>query len=94
MKRLLVLQHLEIEGPGLFYQIAKEREMNIEIIRLDLGDGLPKTNKDDLLLIMGGPMGIKDIGSTKYPWLKTEQEFIKLVLIKLTPFIGVCVGAQ
>ena len=70
MKRLLVLQHLEIEGPGLFYQIAKEREMNIEIIRLDLGDGLPKTNKDDLLLIMGGPMGVKDIGNTKYPWLK------------------------
>lgn len=48
MKRLLVLQHLEIEGPGLFYQIAKEREMNIEIIRLDKGDDLPKTNKDDL----------------------------------------------
>ena len=46
MKRLLVLQHLEIDGPGLFYQIAKEREMNIEIIRLDLGDELPKTNKD------------------------------------------------
>ena len=51
MKRLLVFQHLEIEGPGLFYQVAKERGMNIEVIRLDLGDGLPKTNKDDLLLI-------------------------------------------
>ncbi len=31
MKRLLVLQHLEMEGPGLFYQIAKENDMNIEI---------------------------------------------------------------
>ena len=94
MKRLLVLQHLEIEGPGLFYQIAKERGMNVEIIRLDLGDSLPRTNKEDLLLIMGGPMGIKDIGNTKYPWLKTEQEFIKLELNKLTPIIGVCLGAQ
>ena len=82
MKRLLVLQHLEIEGPGLFYQIAKEREMNIEIIRLDQGDGLPKTNKDDLLLIMGGPMGVKDIGNTKYPWLKKESDFIKSELKK------------
>ena len=82
MKRLLVLQHLEIEGPGLFYQIAKEREMNIEIIRLDQGDELPKTNKDDLLLIMGGPMGVKDIGSTKYPWLKKESDFIKSELKK------------
>ena len=68
--------------------------MNREIIRLDLGDDLPKTNKDDLLLIMGGPMGIKDIGGTNFPWLKIEQEFIKLELKKLTPIIGVCLGAQ
>ena len=94
MKRLLVLQHLEIEGPGLFYQIAKERKMNIEIIRLDLGNSLPKTNKDDLLLILGGPMGVKDIGSTKYPWLKAERDFIKSELKKNTRIIGVCLGAQ
>ena len=35
LKRLLVLQHLEIEGPGLFEQFAKERDLKIEIIRLD-----------------------------------------------------------
>ena len=45
MKRLLVLQHLEIEGPGLFHQIAEERKMNVEIIRLDLGDDLLKPTK-------------------------------------------------
>ena len=89
MKRLLVLQHLEIEGPGLFYQIAKERKMNIEIIRLDLGDSLPKTNKDDLLLIMGGPMGVKDIGSKKYPWRTPERDFIRSELKKKTGIIGV-----
>ncbi len=94
MKRLLVLQHLEIEGPGLFFQIAKERQMNIEIIRLDQGNKLPKTNKDDLLLIMGGPMGIKDIGSIKYPWLELERDFISLELKKKTRIIGVCLGAQ
>ena len=94
MKRLLVLQHLEMEGPGLFYQIAKEREMIIEIIRPDLGDRLPKTNKDDLLLIMGGPMGVKDIGSIKYPWLKSEIDFIKSELKKKTRIVGVCLGAQ
>ena len=94
MKRLLVLQHLEIEGPGLFYQIAKERGMNIEIIRMDQGNKLPITNENDLLLIMGGPMGIKDIGSIKYPWLETERDFIKSELKKKTRIIGVCLGAQ
>ncbi len=94
MKRLIVLQHLEIEGPGLFYQIAKERDMKIEIIRLDLGNRLPKTDKNDLLLIMGGPMGVRDIGSKKYPWLKSERDFISSELKKKTPIIGVCLGAQ
>lgn len=94
MKRLLVLQHLDIEGPGLFYQIAKEREMHVEIIRLDLGDPLPQTEKGDLLLIMGGPMGITDIGKEKYPWLRMERDFIKTELNKMTPIIGVCLGAQ
>ena len=68
--------------------------MNIKVIRLDQGDELPKTNKDDLLLIMGGPMGIKDIGSTKYPWLKKERDFIKSELKRKTRIIGVCLGAQ
>jgi len=27
MKRVLVLQHLEIEGPGLFEQLAKEKDL-------------------------------------------------------------------
>jgi len=26
---------------------------------------------------MGGPMGVKDIGSDRYPWLKLERDFIK-----------------
>jgi len=33
--------------------------------------------KGDLILIMGGPMGVKDIGSDSYPWLKLERDFIK-----------------
>ena len=35
IRRVIVLQHLEIEGPGLFEQFTKERDLKIEIIRLD-----------------------------------------------------------
>ena len=45
IKRLLVLQHLEIEGPGLFEKFAKERDLKIEIIRLDNKNDLPQTKK-------------------------------------------------
>ena len=94
MKRLLVLQHLDIEGPGLFEEFAIERGLKIKVIRLDKKENLPKTKKGDLILIMGGPMGVKDIGSERYPWLKLEREFIKRELKKKRPIIGVCLGAQ
>ena len=94
MRRLLVLQHLEIEGPGLFEQFAKERDFKIKIIRLYKKDNLPQTKKGDLILIMGGPMGVKDIGSDRYPWLKLERNFIKRELENKIPIIGVCLGAQ
>ena len=79
IRRLLVLQHLEIEGPGLFELLAKEKNLNIEIIRLDNKNALPQTKNGDLILIMGGPMGVKDIGSDRYPWLKLERDFIKRI---------------
>ncbi len=94
MRRLLVLQHIEIEGPGLFEQLAEERNFKIKIIRLYKQDNIPQTKKGDLILIMGGPMGVKDIGSERYPWLKLEINFIKRELEKKIPIIGVCLGAQ
>ena len=94
IRRLLVLQHLEIEGPGLFEQFAKERDLKIEIIRLDKKNALPQTKKGDLILIMGGPMGVRDIGRDRYPWLKLERDFIKKELENERPIIGVCLGAQ
>ncbi len=94
IKRLVVLQHLEIEGPGLFEQFAKERNLEIQVIRLDKKDALPQTKKGDLILIMGGPMGVKDIGSEGYPWLKLERDFLKKELENKRPMIGVCLGAQ
>jgi len=94
IKRLLVLQHLEIEGPGLFEQFAKEKDLKIEIIRLDNKNTLPQTKKGDLILIMGGPMGVKDIGRDRYPWLELERDFIKKELENEKPIIGICLGAQ
>ena len=79
IRRLLVLQHLEIEGPGLFEQFAKKRDLKIEVVRLDKKDALPQTKKGDLILIMGGPMGVKDIGGNRYPWLKLKRFYKKRI---------------
>ena len=94
MNRLLVLQHLDREGPGLFSRIAQERGMSLNIFRLDQGDQLPQLLKGDLLIILGGSMGIKDINNPNYSWLSKEIDLIKEALVKKIGIIGVCLGAQ
>jgi len=94
MSRLLVLQHLERERPGLFVNLAEERGFRISTFRLDLGDSLPELKNGDLLLVLGGPMGIRDIGTSTFPWLTQEIGLIKEALNRGIGIIGVCLGAQ
>ena len=94
MKKLLVLQNIEREGPGLFLQVAKEKGFLPEIYNLSLGEKLPEVKKEDLILIMGGPMGVRDINNEKYFWLREETDFIKRAIENQISIIGVCLGAQ
>ena len=94
MKKLLVLKNIEREGPGLFLKIAKEKGFLPEIYNLSLGEKLPEPKKDDLILIMGGPMSVRDINNEKYFWLKEETYFLKRAIENQISIIGVCLGAQ
>tara|TARA_Y100001968_G_scaffold2437_1_gene2051 strand:- start:540 stop:1265 length:726 start_codon:yes stop_codon:yes gene_type:complete len=94
MRRLLVLQHLEREGPGLFAKVAEERGFSVCTFRLDLGVSLPKLRNRDLLLVLGGSMGVRDIGSSTYPWLIKEVALIGEALDRGVGLIGVCLGSQ
>ena len=94
MSRIIILQHIDREGPGLFAKIAIERNKSLILYRLDLGDPIPILLDTDLLIVMGGPMGICDINNPSYPWLKKEIQLLKLALKKQIRVIGVCLGAQ
>ena len=94
MRRLLVLQHLEREGPGLFVPLVEDIGFTVCTFRLDLGESLPELRDGDLLLVLGGPMGVRDVGNHSYPWLINEVDLIKEALNKKVGIIGICLGAQ
>jgi GMP synthase (glutamine-hydrolysing) len=87
-----VLQHIRCEPPGLFTRMLADRGFVIETIELDEGDDLPDWREADLVLAMGGPMGVYD--ETAHPWLVTEKEWIAAAVRAGTPYLGVCLGAQ
>ena len=94
MRRLVVLQHLEREGPGLFAREGQARGWELHICRLDQGEPLPQLSVADLLLVLGGPMGVADVGSPAYPWLAPEVALLQQLLALGRPVIGICLGAQ
>jgi GMP synthase-like glutamine amidotransferase len=92
---LIALQHLELEGPSRIADLARERGWTVEVRRLWLGDAVPTAlAADEVLVVMGGAMGVGDIGDPRYPFLTPEVALLRRVLAAGQPVIGICLGAQ
>jgi len=91
--RFLVLQHINIEHPGIFLKFMKEDNIKIDTVELDENEKIPELDPYDAMIVMGGPMDTWQ--EEVYPWLKTEKEAInKFACINKKPFLGLCLGAQ
>ena len=91
--KFLILQHINIEHPGIFLDFMKKDKIHIDTVELDEGEKIPKLDSYDAMIVMGGPM--ETWQEETYPWLKTEKEEIhKFVSVMKKPFLGLCLGAQ
>ena len=58
-----VLQHVPFEGPGIISDWCQSHGHRLEITPLySPAHGLPAADAVDMLIIMGGPMGVYDEG--------------------------------
>lgn len=92
-KTALVLRHVDFEDLGTFR--APLEEAGYAIRYVTVGDpGFPGEDalKPDLLVILGGPIGVYE--DAIYPFLKAEREFIASRLADSRPTLGICLGAQ
>ena len=91
--KFLILQHINIEHPGIFLKFMKEDNIKIDTVELDENEKIPNLDPYDAMIVMGGPMDTWQ--EETYPWLKPEKEAIhKFVSIKKKPYLGLCLGAQ
>jgi len=91
--KFLVLQHINIEHPGIFLKFMKEDNISIDTIELDENEKIPNLDRYDAMIVMGGPMDTWQ--EETYPWLKIEKENIhNFVSVKKKPYLGLCLGAQ
>ena len=90
--RVLVLQHIACEHPGVFSEVMRERGVEAVAVELDRGEPLPDWREFDAVLAMGGPMGAGD--DDDHPWLAAEKRLVAEAVGAGLPFLGVCLGVQ
>lgn len=93
MTRVLIVQHVETEGPGTLGVFFHETQADIRTVRVFNGDPLPDDiGGFDALVSMGGPMNVYEEG--RYPFLQEETDFLRKVIEANIPTLGICLGAQ
>jgi GMP synthase-like glutamine amidotransferase len=93
VKEILVLKHVETEDAGTIRDFMLDRKIMFRSVNLYSGDAIPKAVGDVAgAIIMGGPMNVYE--EEKYPFLKKEDDFIKLLIKENIPCFGVCLGSQ
>lgn len=92
--KALVVQPVEICGPGLIKDILEKSGWQLDIRLMDK----PRTTlPNDLtcfnaLIILGGPLNVYEEDS--YPYLRQVDQLIKEAIQKDMPVLGACLGGQ
>ncbi|MAU40613.1 MAG: amidotransferase [Kordiimonas sp.] len=91
--RVHALYHVPFEGlANISNWLDQRAAVFTETYTYEEGASFPPAEDIDLLIVMGGPMGVYD--HDKHPWLVTEKSFIKNVISAGKKVLGICLGAQ
>jgi len=90
--KLFCLQHADFDGPAFLPQWAARTDHTLSPVLVHTGQRLPLISNFDGLIVMGGPMSLRD--EKTYPWIAAERRLIEQALLADKPVLGICLGAQ
>ena len=89
----VAIRHVEFEDLGLLEPLLAQHGFATSYLDAPTGGGAWDGARDaDLLVVLGGPLGVAD--TDVYPFLRTELELIGDRLARDRPTLGICLGAQ
>lgn len=89
----LVVQNVDIEGPGLLAGWLGEGGWSLDVRRPYAGEALPADLDGHAgLIVLGGPMSVHD--QADFPHLARAEDLVRLAVARGLPTLGVCLGAQ
>ncbi len=92
-KRALIIRHVPYEGVAGYRTPIEAAGYVIDRVDVaDPGFGALDLCEPDLLIMMGGPMGVYE--QDRHPWIACQLRRLALRLAADRPTLGVCFGAQ
>lgn len=92
VKTAWILQHVPFEGPGAIAPWLLSCGYALRSLNLWENPDFPDVSDTGFVVSMGGPMSVNDLAA--FPWLRDEQQWLRDILSKEIPVLGVCLGAQ
>lgn len=89
--KALIIQNSQATPPGTTLDWLRQNDITYHIHFFSSGEKMTADDYD-LFFICGGGMNVDE--EDKYPWLKTEKEFIRELIAKKKKIVGLCLGAQ
>ena len=84
-----------MEGPERIAELLRERDIAIDLREVFAGAPVPEViAPDEVLVVMGGGMGVGDRDDARYPFLNAETALLKRALADGRGILGVCLGSQ
>lgn len=87
-----IFQHVEFESEGRFVELIGEACSVTRTEFYHKNFTIPQHSEYDLLLVLGGPMGVYE--TDHYPWIDRGVEFIKEAIDHNKKVFGICLGSQ
>jgi GMP synthase (glutamine-hydrolysing) len=89
----VAIRHVEFEDLGLLAPLLARHGFATSYLDAPANGGAWHSARDaDLLVVLGGPLGVADADA--YPFLRAELELIGDRLAGDRPTLGICLGAQ
>jgi GMP synthase (glutamine-hydrolysing) len=95
VKSAVVIQHVDMEGPGRIADLCLEAGIPVDLVKVFAGAAVPAELAPDVgVIVMGGGMGVGDRDDPRFPFLNREIALLQAALRHGNPILGVCLGAQ
>src|SRR3954471_10865174 len=93
--RAVVVQHVAMEGPERIAGLLREEGIEGGVREVVAGTPVPESiSGGEVLVVMGGGMGVGDRDDPRYPFLSQEAALLSRALADGRGILGVCLGSQ